>query len=103
VAVVEMFAALKREFLPDLEVRDEGTYWEARNLPTLIEKMAQVRAAIDTFAQQLVPRPPATPHLLEGVAVATASLIRAPFSRGTWSPAASWHVRSQTYNGAQRL
>src|SRR5205823_206009 len=27
VALVEMLAALKREFLPDLEVSDEGGYW----------------------------------------------------------------------------
>src|SRR5438128_4399057 len=28
VALVEMFTALRREFLPDLEVNDEGRYWE---------------------------------------------------------------------------
>ena len=31
VALVEILAALKREFLPDLEVSDEGGYWETRD------------------------------------------------------------------------
>ena len=33
-----MFAALKREFLPDLEVSDEGGYWETRDLAELIRR-----------------------------------------------------------------
>ena len=35
VAVVEMFAALKAEFFPGLEVSDEGGYWENRDLKEL--------------------------------------------------------------------
>ena len=35
VAVVEVLTALKAEFLPDLEVLDEGDYWETRDLPRL--------------------------------------------------------------------
>ena len=38
VALVEMFAALKREFLPDLEVSDEGGYWETRDLAELTRR-----------------------------------------------------------------
>ena len=53
VALVEMLAALKREFLPDLEVRDEGEYWETRDLATLTAKMGLVQAAIDGLAEGL--------------------------------------------------
>ena len=51
VALVEMFAALKAEFFPDLEVQDEGGYWETRDVNALAQKMAFLRAAIEQFRQ----------------------------------------------------
>ena len=42
VALVEMLAALKREFLPDLEVSDDGGYWETRDLAELVRKRALI-------------------------------------------------------------
>jgi hypothetical protein len=53
VALVEMLAALQREFLPDLEVHDEGEYWETRNLATLTAKLGYVQAAVDGLADGL--------------------------------------------------
>ena len=53
VALVEMFAALKREFLPDLEVSDEGGYWETRDLAELIRKRTFIDRAIDALAEGL--------------------------------------------------
>jgi hypothetical protein len=53
VALVEMLAALKQEFLPDLEVRDEGEYWETRDLARLTAKIGYVQAAIDGLAEGL--------------------------------------------------
>ncbi len=53
VALVEMLAALKREFLPDLEVHDDGGYWETRNLAELVRNHAMTRAAIDGLAAGL--------------------------------------------------
>jgi hypothetical protein len=53
VALVEMLAALKREFMPDLEVSDEGGYWETRDLSALTRNMARVQKAIDTLAEHL--------------------------------------------------
>jgi hypothetical protein len=53
VALVEMLAALKREFLPDLEVSDEGGYWETRDFAELVRRRAQMKQAIDTFAAGL--------------------------------------------------
>src|SRR5207249_1774461 len=38
VAIVEMFTALKQEFLPDLEVTDEGGYWETHDLAELARR-----------------------------------------------------------------
>ena len=53
VALVETLAALKREFLPDLEVRDEGGYWETRNVAELSRRQAFLKEAIDRLAQGL--------------------------------------------------
>jgi hypothetical protein len=38
VALVELLSALKKEFFSDLEVRDEGDYWDTRNLARLTAK-----------------------------------------------------------------
>jgi hypothetical protein len=53
VALVEMLAALRREFLPDLEVSDEGGYWETRDLAELVRRRSLTRAAIDGLAEGL--------------------------------------------------
>ena len=53
VALVEMFAALKREFLPDLEVSDEAGYWETRDLAELIRRRTFIDGAIDALAKGL--------------------------------------------------
>ena len=45
VALVEMLAALKREFLPDLEVSDDGGYWETRDLAELVRKRTLIEAS----------------------------------------------------------
>jgi len=53
VALVEMLAALKREFLPDLEVSDDGGYWETRDLGELVRKRSLTQEAIDGLAEGL--------------------------------------------------
>jgi len=53
VALVEMLAALKREFLPDLEVSDDGGYWETRDLGELVRKRSLTKGAIDSLAEGL--------------------------------------------------
>ncbi len=53
VALVEMFAALKQEFLPGLEVLDEGGYWETRDLAELVQKRSFLAEAIDKLAEGL--------------------------------------------------
>src|SRR5437660_6390777 len=46
VALVEMLAALRREFVPALEVADEGGYWETCDLTELIRRRSVLAAAI---------------------------------------------------------
>src|SRR5215468_8777253 len=53
VALVEMLAALKREFLPDLEVSDEGGYYPTRDLAELRRRLSLVQGAIDGLAEGL--------------------------------------------------
>jgi hypothetical protein len=53
VALVEMFAALKSEFLAHLEVKDEGGYWETRGLTELARRRSLVQDAIDWLAEGL--------------------------------------------------
>jgi hypothetical protein len=51
VALIEMLTLLKREFLPNLEVTDEGEYWETRNLETLVAKFKQIEAAMNAMTE----------------------------------------------------
>jgi hypothetical protein len=53
VALVEMLAELRREFVPDLEVSDEGGYWETRDLAELGRRLGVVQQAIDAMADGL--------------------------------------------------
>jgi hypothetical protein len=53
VALIEIFAALKREFIPDLEVSDEGGYWETRDLARLSKNFTTLQKAIDGMAEGL--------------------------------------------------
>jgi hypothetical protein len=53
VALVEMLAALQREFVPDLEVSDDSGYWKTRDLAELARKHSQMKRAIDGLAEGL--------------------------------------------------
>jgi hypothetical protein len=53
VALVELLAVLKREFIPNLEVRDEGGYWETHDLPGLTAKFKFLQAAMKAFTDGL--------------------------------------------------
>ncbi len=53
VAVVEMFRALKAEFFPDLEVSDEGGYWEKGDLRELAQKREFLQSAIKMLGEGL--------------------------------------------------
>jgi hypothetical protein len=53
VALVEMFKALKREFVPDLEVSDEGGYWETGDLTELARRRDLIDSAMARLAEGL--------------------------------------------------
>jgi hypothetical protein len=53
VALVELFTVLKQEFIANLDVQDEGEYWETRDLATLATKMNFLQTAIEEMAEGL--------------------------------------------------
>jgi hypothetical protein len=53
VALVELLTALKAEFMPELEVSDEGGYWEDRDAAKLRQNMEFLGRAIDLLAGAL--------------------------------------------------
>jgi hypothetical protein len=53
VALVELLDVLKREFIPNLEVCDEGDYWETRDLPGLTAKFKFLQAAMKALTDGL--------------------------------------------------
>jgi hypothetical protein len=53
IAAVELLAALKREFIPGLEVSDEGGYWESRDVHELVRKRNALQAAMGALAEGL--------------------------------------------------
>ncbi len=53
VAVVELLAAIRKEFMPQLEVSDEGGYWESRDVQELSRKKSFLDRAITEFSSGL--------------------------------------------------
>ncbi|MBC7817070.1 MAG: hypothetical protein IAG10_09310 [Planctomycetaceae bacterium] len=53
VAVVELLAAARKEFLPHLEVSDDGGYWETRDAKQLAHKKSFLDRAIREFSSAL--------------------------------------------------
>jgi hypothetical protein len=49
VLLVELLASLKREFFPDIEVVDEGGYWQSRDLNALRRQLERVQSAMDSL------------------------------------------------------
>ena len=53
VAVVELLAAIRKEFMPQLEVSDESGYWETRDVQELSRKKSFLDRAITEFSSGL--------------------------------------------------
>jgi hypothetical protein len=53
VALVEMLEALRREFIPDLEISDDGGYHPKRDLAELVRNRSLIQEAIDGLAEGL--------------------------------------------------
>jgi hypothetical protein len=87
VALVEMFTALRDEFLPGLEVSDEGGYWETRDLAELSRRHAFLQQAIEGIAEglrrhQLSPEAAEDPDIvvkrIERIAALVHRILRRP-------------------------
>jgi hypothetical protein len=84
VLLVELLTALKVEFLPNLEVSDEGGYWERRDVGELREKLQFLKRAIDTLSDALTndSLSPEDPHILatriERLAQKVHALVKRP-------------------------
>jgi hypothetical protein len=59
IAIVETLRAIRDRYLPDLEVEDEGGYWETRDLAELLRRRRLLDAALDKVTEALEN---ATPH-----------------------------------------
>jgi hypothetical protein len=53
VALVEMLDALRREFIPDLEISDDGGYYPKRDLAELVRNRTMIQEAIKGLAEGL--------------------------------------------------
>ncbi len=53
VALIETLAEVREGYVPDLEVDDEGGYWETRDLEGLLRRRGAVEKAIDGLARAL--------------------------------------------------
>jgi hypothetical protein len=56
VALIELLDALKKQYMPDLEVRDEGGYWDSRDASLLGKKIDGLPGAVDGLAEGLASR-----------------------------------------------
>ena len=95
VALVEMLAALKREFFPDLEVNDEGGYWETRDLAALRHKMEYVQSAIDGLGdalrrQGLTAEAAEEPEILMTRITRVAQMVQRTLGRAAEHPPVLW-------------
>ncbi len=95
VALVELFTVLKREFFADLEVQDEGGYWETRDLAGLTAKIKHVQAAMDGLAEGLrryglSPEAAEDQEILLARIERIARLVRDTLSRPSEHPPVHW-------------
>ena len=95
VALVEVLTVLKREFFPDLEVSDEGNYWETRDVARLASQFKLVQSAIDGLAEGLSRHGLSSeaaedPEILLARIKRVAELVHRTLSRPAEHPPVSW-------------
>jgi hypothetical protein len=91
VALVELLAGLKKEFMPDLEVTDEGGYWEHRDVHELRQKIEFLGRAIGKLAgaledDRLSPEAREDPEILATRIERLARQVQATLSRPAEHP-----------------
>lgn len=95
VAIVEVLAALRREFFPNLEVSDEGGYWQTRDLAALRDRMKHVQSAIDGLADSLrqhalTAEAAEDPEILMTRIARVAQLVQRTLGRAAEHPPVDW-------------
>ena len=95
VALITLLSAIQREFFPNLEVRDEGGYWETRDLALLREKMASTQSAIDGLADSLrqyglTAEAAEDPEILAARIARVAALVQHTLGRPPEHPPVDW-------------
>lgn len=95
VALVELLAALQREFFPNLEVSDEGGYWETRDLAALRVKMEYIQSAIAGLADGLrrhglSSEAAEDPEILAARITRVAQLVQRTLGRAAEHPPVHW-------------
>ncbi len=108
VALVEMFAALKAGFFPDLEVNDEGDYWETRDVNNLKKKRAFLQAAIEQFSEGLqqyglTSEAAEDPEILIARLVRVAQLVQKTLKRPSEHPLVHWEDGDSALDPEGRL
>jgi len=94
-AIVELLAALKRQFFPNLEVHDESGYWETREFAALQKKMETVQAAIEGLTDGLrqfglTTEAAEDPEILTTRIARVAQLVQRTLGRPAEHPPVDW-------------
>jgi hypothetical protein len=57
IAIIKLFRHIKKSYIPNLEVRGEGEYWETENAETLISKINTIAEGMDILEKELKKMP----------------------------------------------
>jgi hypothetical protein len=102
VALVELLTALKAEFMPDLEVSDEGEYWEQRVAGILQQKMSFLSRAINDLRTALESHPLSSEAAEDPDIIATrieriASIVHKTLQRPAEHPPVEFSENEETW------
>ncbi len=108
VALAEMFRALKAEFFPDLEVRDEGGYWENRDLRELAQKRDFLQSAIRMLGEGLekyglTAEAAEDPEILTARIAQVAQMVQDVLKRPSEHPLVHWDDEDAALEGVGPL
>ncbi len=75
VALIETLAAIRERYIADLEVRDEGGYWETRDLAGLLRRLMGIEQALDRLTEA-IERVQPHPHAKDDTGILAATIER---------------------------
>lgn len=103
VAIIELFTALKKEFMPDLEISDEGEYWERHDVGLLQQKMEflnQAMKSLETALEQtsLSPEAAEDPEIVATRVVRIARIVQQTLRRPAEHPPIQFPQDDETWH-----